>query len=54
MLSNRDIEILLYYLDKGIQEEILRICDTPITPVSYSSLITADDTAFAQSLGITL
>lgn len=54
MLSNRDIDILLYYLDKGIQEEILRICDAPVTPVAYTSLITAEDADFAKSVGMLL
>lgn len=54
MFSNRDIDILLYYLDKGIQEEILRICDAPVTPASYTNLITPEDAVFAKSVGMEL
>ena len=54
MLSNRDIDILLYYLDKGIQEEIQRICNVPVASAAYESLVNAEDVSLAQSMGITL
>ena len=53
MLSDKDIDILLYYLDRGIQEEIQRICDADGLPESYASLLTPEDIAFAKSMGIT-
>lgn len=54
MLSNRDIDTLLYYLDRGIKEEIERICNVPAVPGSYESLLTAEDAAFAKTIGIGL
>lgn len=54
MLSNQDIDTLLCCLDRCIQEEIRRICDPVLAPLSYERLITAQDAAFARSMGITL
>lgn len=54
MLSGRDIDILLYYLDRGIQDEIQRICNVPAVPESYESLLTIEDAAFAKAIGIAL
>jgi hypothetical protein len=54
MLSDRDIDTLLYYLDRGIREEIERICNVPAGPESYGSLLTVEDAAFAKEIGITL
>lgn len=54
MLSDRDIDTLLYYLDRGIREEIERICNVPAGPESYGSLLTAEDAVFAKEMGITL
>jgi len=52
MLSDKDIDTLLYYLDRGIQEEIQRICDAEGVPESYASLVTPEDIAIAKSMGI--
>jgi len=52
MLSDKDIDTLLYYLDRGIQEEIQRICDAEGVPESYASLVTPEDRAIAKSMGI--
>jgi hypothetical protein len=54
MLSDRDIDTLLYYLDRGIQEEIERICNLPAASGSYDNLLTAEDSAFAKAVGIAL
>lgn len=54
MLRDKDIDILLYYLDRGIREEIQRICNVLVAPVRYDSLVTAEDVAIAKSMGIAL
>ena len=54
MLSDRDIDTLLHYLDRGIREEIDRICTVSPAPGSYESLLTADDAALAKAMGIAL
>jgi len=54
MLSDRDIDTLLYYLDRGIEEEIERICSAPAGPGSYTSLITTEDAVLARAMGIAL
>jgi hypothetical protein len=52
MLSDKDIDVLLYYLDRGIREEIQRICDADAVTASCESLVTAEDRALAKSMGI--
>lgn len=52
MLSDKDIDVLLYYLDRGIREEIQRICDTESAPPSCDGLVTAEDRALAKAMGI--
>jgi len=52
MLSDKDIDILLHYLDRGIREEIQRICDAEPVPQSYASLVTPEDIVVAKSMGI--
>lgn len=52
MLSDKDIDILLFYLDRGIQEEIQRICDADAVPEPYANLVTPEDIALAKSMGI--
>lgn len=54
MLSDRDIDTLIYYLDCGIRAEIERICNTPPGRQSYESLLTAEDAAFAHAMGVAL
>lgn len=54
MLSDRDIDTLLYYLDCGIRAEIERICNVRAVPGEYESLLTAEDAAFAKVIGIAL
>lgn len=54
MLSDRDIDTLLYYLDRGIREEIERICNVPAGAECYGCLLTAEDAAFAKEIGIAL
>lgn len=53
MLSPKDIDTILHYLDIGIREEIRRICD-PAGPPSFESLVTVEDAELAQSMGIIL
>jgi hypothetical protein len=52
MLSNNSINILLYYLDRDIRDEIERICDPEAVRATYDSLVTAEDVAIAKSMGI--
>jgi hypothetical protein len=54
MLSDKDIDTLLYYLDRGIREEIERICNVPAASGAYDRLLTTEDAAFAKALGIAL
>jgi len=52
MLNDKDIDTLLRYLDRAILEEIRRICDVPVAPMAFDSLLTAEDVAIAKSMGI--
>jgi hypothetical protein len=54
MLSDRDIDTLLHYLDLGIQEEIKRICNVVATQAANGSPFTNEDVAVAKSMGIAL
>ena len=54
MLSDRDIDTSLYYLDRGIREEIERICNVPAASGAYDRLLTTEDAAFAKAIGIAL
>ena len=50
MSDHKNMDTLLKNLDRGIREEIQRICNPPLA--SFESLLTAEDAAIAKSMGI--